>query len=457
MRSKFAEIHFCTSLKTKIAFMIDGITINYEINDYEAWEKTVTPSLDLNLSVGSKTGKVRTKKRNDTIITTKREKWETFYLEVKEVLNEATGKQKFYLKINGSLHKNHFSKWDAISEEYKGSNYLPFTWQDLQYQINHVCKNLCINPNEAQISTLEVGLNICTTFKVTPFLKENIINYKGHEFIKYPPGTDGKELGFHAIPTQYEVKIYDKGLQYDLPENLMRFELKFKDLQSLNERVDRANKKIKTLSDLQDFSKVYTLKEILIQGWNDVLIFDVPEDLESLRLKKHELNSLDKGQHQKNWDKIKRKDNNKFNDERKKFKKLVAKYGNNWQTLVNDLLKNEWENLFKISSFLPNGKNEYFLNPDNTLKDRNKEKVFTRGKRYCVSCGNELNPAQKKNSKYCSAKYVGYERAHQCRNNNSNPRNHFKNKIKKITGRGLLFDIMPYFIDNNNKKQFHAI
>ena len=101
----------------------------------------------------------------DTTTTTHRGKFETYDLIVKEVLNEANSKQSFYLTIKGSLHKNH----------YQGSNYVPFTWQDLQEQINHLSKNLCINANEAQIHTLEVGLNISTPFEVTPFLTSSFL------------------------------------------------------------------------------------------------------------------------------------------------------------------------------------------------------------------------------------------------------------------------------------------
>jgi hypothetical protein len=415
--------------------MIDGITLNYQINDYEAWKKAVNPSLFL--SVGSETGEVRSKKRINTTTTTQKGKFETFDLTVKEVMNETTGKQSFYLNVKGSLHKNHYS----------GSNYLPFTFQDLQEQINHLCKNLCINPNEAQISTLEIGLNICTPFEVTPFIRRNIICYKGYSFNYYKPDRQGKCLGKYCVqPKQYSIKIYDKGLQFDLPENLMRFEQRFLKMQPLNK------KGIKYLSDLQNFTKVDSLKEILFKAWKDVLIFDIPGNVKNLPIKQSEIELLNEGKNPTFWEGLKEtlsKDQYKY--QTRKFKKLVAKYGNNWQTLVNDLLKNEWQNLFKNYPNLPSGQKDIL--PEFTIKIKGKkgEKVFTPEKRKCLSCGNELNPAQNINSKYCSAKYVGYERAHQCRNIKSNPRNNFKNQIKKITGRGLLFDIKP-FIDPGKRK-----
>jgi len=415
--------------------MIDGITLNYQINDYEAWKKAVNPSLFL--SVGSETGEVRTKKRIDTTTTTQKGKFETFDLTVKEVINETTGKQSFYLTVKGSLHKNH----------YNGSNYLPFTFQDLQEQINHLCKHLCINPNEAQISTLEIGLNICTPFEVTPFIRRNIICYKGYSFNYYKPDRQGIILGkYCAQPKQYSIKIYDKGLQFDLPENLMRFEQRFLKMQRLNK------KGIKYLSDLQNFTKVDSIKEILFQAWNDVLIFDIPGNVKNLPIKQREKELLNEGKNPNFWEGLKEtlsKDQYKY--QTKKFKNLVAKYGNNWQTIGKDLLKNEWQNLFKNYPNLPSGQKDIL--PEFTIKIKGKkgEKVFTPEKRYCVSCGDELNPAQGKDSDCCGAKYVGDKKAHQCRNIKSNPRNNFKNKIKKITAKGLLFDIMP-FIDREKRK-----
>lgn len=415
--------------------MIDGITLNNQINDYEVWKKAVNPSLFL--SVGSETGEVRTKKRIDTTTTTQKGKFETFDLTVKEVINETTGKQSFYLTVKGSLHKNH----------YNGSNYLHFTFQDLQEQINHLCKNLCINPNEAQISTLEVGLNICTPFEVTPFIRRNIICYKGYSFNYYKTDRQGKCLGkYCAQPKQYSIKVYDKGLQFDLPENLMRFEQRFLKMQPLNK------KGIKYLSDLQNFAKVDSLKEILFQAWNDVLIFDIPGNVKDLPIKQNEIELLNEGKNPIFWEGLKQTlSGDQYKYQTKKFKNLMAKYGNNWHTIVKDLLKNEWQNLFKNYPNLPSGKT--MLLPEFTIKIKGKKgkNDFTHEKRYCLSCGNELNPAQRKNSKFCGAKYVGYEKAHKCRYDNSNPRNNFKNKIKKIERKGLLFDITP-FIDKDKRK-----
>lgn len=49
--------------------------------------------------------------------------------------------------------------------------------------------------------------------------------------------------------------------------------------------------------------------------------------------------------------------------------------------------------------------------------------------RVCLSCGRDISHQNKK-SIFCSAKFVGYEQAHQCRNQASNPKNNLLKKIE---------------------------
>jgi len=412
--------------------MIDGITIKIIIENFYSWLRSV--NLLLCTNVETETGEIRTKKRNDILITTHRGKWETFDIIIKEVLNTTSGGKLFYLTIKGSLHKNHNG----------GTNYQPFTWDQLQEHINHICTNLSINPTEAQISTLEVGVNIPTPFTVTPFFRGNIISYKGNSFNRYKPDSSGVCLGIVCNLSQYAVKVYDKGLQNKLSDNLMRFELRYLKMQSLN------NRGIKYLSDLQDIVKIYKLQDLLLNAWNDVLIYDVTQDVKKLHLKPSDNDLLIKGQNPKFWEQL--KENNTgdhFKYMRGRFKNLVAKYGNNWQSTVNGLIKKEWQNLFKNYPNLPTG--ETLLLPEFTIKinGKNGETPLTDNKRYCLSCGKELHQEQKPGSKFCSSKFVGERSAHQCRNNDSNQRNNFKRKIEVIKRRGVLFDVVPFITGNH--------
>ena len=416
--------------------MFDGITIKYLLENFEFWRRSL--NLKMDITVDAFDGEIRTKTRFNKKVTTYRGKWETFDLIVKEVQYQNTGNPSYYLTVKGSLHKN----------QYGGANYLEFTWLQLQEQIAHLCNSLCINPSLAQISTLEVGVNVSTPFLVTPFLMSNVINYKGNCFNRYKKDPSGFCLGLVCQLTQYVVKIYDKGMQYNLPDNLLRFELRFLKMQSLNRQ------RIKFLSDLQNFTKVQNLEGMLLNAWNDVLIYDIPQPLKTLPLKQSEIELLIEGQNPKFWEQLKKDTTgDHFKYTRKCYKMLVGKYGNNWGTFVHDLIKNKWCNLFMSYPNLPIGHNEGL--PDLTIKINGKngecelskekgEEFSCIEKRFCVSCSKELHPDQKPNSKYCSSKFVGDAAAHQCRNLISNPRNNFKKKIGTLQARGLLFDIIPF-------------
>lgn len=413
--------------------MIDGITISTTIIDFEGWQNTT--QIQFHTATNLLTGEIRTKKRVDQIVTTFNGKWETFELEVKEVSNIETRCKRYYLKIKGSLHKNHFN----------GKNFQPFTWIDLQTQIHHICKTLLIDPKKARISTIEVGVNLVTPFEVTTFLKGNIINYKGKEFKTYKADKNGFELGLFCDLSQYKVKLYDKGLQNNLPINLMRFEKQFLKMQIPQK------KGVLYLSDLLDIQKVKKLKPLIVEGWENVLIYDI----ENLKGLKKNLGSdydlLLNGQNPKYWGKIKVANRDRYNYQRGKFKEIVLKYGTNSHYLVSDLIKNEWESLFINSTNLPIGDSAELRNLTLKIKGKNVgSHLLPRPNRVCLSCGKDIS-TQKNGSKFCSAKIVGESQAHKCRNTNSNYRNNFKRKVEVIQGRGLLFDIMPFFIFNNKQ------
>jgi len=223
----------------------------------------------------------------------------------------------------------------------------------------------------------------------------------------------------------------------------MRFEKRFLRMQELNKRG------IKFLSDLLNYSTVVQLLPALLEAWQNVLIYDI-ENLQILensgQINEVENNLLISGQNPKFWEQLKITGNEKFKYQRKKYKKLVAKNGSKWQQLVKELIHKEWKEMFKDSPNLQCGsfpqQNLKFPEFIIKIKSKNGEK------RFCLTCGKEITN-QKEGSKYCGAKYVGYEAAHQCRNNN----NDRKYKIEKIQRRGILVDIIPFIVNSSNRKE----
>jgi len=318
--------------------MIDGITIRTEVEDFESWRNST--NIQFRNSFNDSTGEILIKKRGCQVITTYYGNWETFYLEVKKVLNINTREIITHLYIKGSLHKNHFN----------GKNFERFNWDNLQNEIRHICKTLFIEPDKARITTIEIGVNIATPFIVKQFLQENVLNYKGKSFNTYKPDRNGFELGLFCDLSQYRIKIYDKGAQNKLAFNLIRFEKKFIKMQSLKKRG------ITHLSDLLNFTKVYALKYIISEAWDNVLLYDI-KDIKTVKtkigIKDYDL--LQNGRNPKHWLQLKSNGIRKFNYFRSKFKNLISIYGENFHPFMSNLIQTEWDSLFQNCTNLPTG------------------------------------------------------------------------------------------------------
>ena len=58
----------------------------------------------------------------------------------------------------------------------------------------------------------------------------------------------------------------------------------------------------------------------------------------------------------------------------------------------------------------------------------------------CAGCGAIINNPRK-GQRYCSAKVIGYENAHRCRNNISNAKNNIQRSIRNVLSIPLMFDL----------------
>lgn len=398
--------------------MIDGIKIEIKIDDFTALKNSV--KVPFTTSVAVDTGELRTRQINGKIITTHRCKWENFDLTVKEVFNKENSATQFHLIVRGSLHKNH----------YGGENYQPFNYNQLQTEIDHLCKTLLVDPFKVAISNLEVGLNLKPDFIVSQFISENVLSYKGTRFNRFDDSKSAHNLGAYAALSQSQIKIYNKGSQYNLPYELMRVEKKFKKMQGLKTHG------IYFLSDLQQKSKVEGLKDILTDVLQDTLLYDSSINLDNKELKPRDCKLLLEGSNPIYWEKLKQSDLEKYKYQRKKFRDLIKKHGSGQQEKIMELMTLEWKKLFKNSPILPKEKthisNKKFT--DFTIKIKGQYG----GKRYCLSCSKDIS-FQKIGSRFCGAKFVGEYAAHKCRNKASN----FNQKTKRLLAMGLTFRSAP--------------
>ncbi len=322
--------------------MFDGIKINYEINDFELWKKTV--NIEFYTPIDLQTGEVKERIRNfgGNVISsiTHKGNFQTYCISVKETRKNILKNKKtvsYFAEISGSLHKNYF----------EGNNYLPFKWDNLQTELSNLENKLNLSNENLQIVNLEIGVNIQTPFEVTPFLRRNLISYKGQSFNEYWPDNRGFVLGKFCKLSQYSVKIYDKGKQNNTPENIMRFELRFTKMAILKKRG------IENLNSLKCFHTSNSLLSLLLNAWDNVLIFDSVINLKDKRIKPKHRRLLDKGNNPRYWEEMKEKNKREFNYKRNQFKHLVKIYGNDLHNQIKEMIKTEWENLTNNCTNLP--------------------------------------------------------------------------------------------------------
>lgn len=149
----------------------------------------------------------------------------------------------------------------------KNSNIRDFTVNDISRVINEISEKFEFNPGQALINFIEIGVNISVNENPSEIIK-SMVHYKNIPFTQLPV----KDKGFGRIcDTQlFIIKIYDKGLQNDLAEYLLRFEIKVKRMKFLK----RYGISILTLADLQrnDLYKIFG--KILVDVLNGILFFD---------------------------------------------------------------------------------------------------------------------------------------------------------------------------------------
>lgn len=143
-------------------------------------------------------------------------------------------KLKYYsdtkrLTIQGSLHKffNSLCHVTPLRTWHldKGFNYNDFSYAQLEDCLNHLELEIGINLKESKISSIEFGLNLRHSFNTDKIL-DGLLLLHGNTF--------DKDSWYRvAKMSQYEFKIYDKGMQNRLNFPLIRIEKKYKKMGKL--------------------------------------------------------------------------------------------------------------------------------------------------------------------------------------------------------------------------------
>lgn len=335
---------------------------------------------------------------------------------------------EFMIEIKGSLH----NYWN------NGTNENDFFIYHLLTAIIDFCNILNVNPYHLTIHNLEFGVNIRPQLNASKII-DNIISYKNKLPIKELK-TNKYFIEFEMC--EYYFKIYDKGLQSkeiwgkDIG-NVLRIEIKSMTSGFI------ADANIKTLSDLLNIEKLQVLGKKINKLFK-YLVFDdhtIKPDL----LSKPDHKNYMLFCNPRTWHKNKNIRTSTIVAKENRFRVIVNKYGTlQLDTTIPNLINEKWNELLTpidgtiaaINDFLQHCKDCGFSYLEYTKKPNNI--------RTCLSCGSDISH-QHPRTKFCSAKFVGEQQAHKCRNMNSNPRNNYKNGLKRIMAKGAtLFDLTPF-------------
>gem|GEM_PF-2797766 len=344
------------------------------------------------------------------------------------------------LIANGSIHK-FFNTGTHNADQ--------FTFSNLSQSLDSLSDIFGIPEENALLRGLEIGVNISLPFSPIRVLK-NLVCYRAKEFTQIDKRSQGK--GVQCALTQYRLKVYDKAKQSGVDcGHVLRVEVAIDKMQVISSH------EIRTLADLRNRNKVYTLISVLTDAVKGIVWTDVYASKKGMSSR--ELAQWNDFSNPKTWERMSKHQRVRAS---KKWSDLLARYGNPVKLLP--LITTEWDRLFmdqmeaenpqpfyrlpdeleakESATFLPlectvktsqpatgkpiftnttfTGSNEFAATKDQHVSDQ--------PKRRCLSCNRDISK-QGKRSLFCSEKLYKKE-GKKCRNMNSNKRRGYRRKIK---------------------------
>ena len=162
--------------------------------------------------------------------------------------------------VKNSLHKLY--NYRENSEE---QNYNDFSFSKICREVDYLSKKI-IDAGKTKLTQLEFGLNIEIDKLPEMLVRRNFIMHK------YEGGSSNNYHGYGELKLfshdNYFIKVYDKGKQFELDKNILRFEIKFikaKEFQNIG---------VFNLIDLKDKSNLRRLVKYLVKRFDEMTIVD---------------------------------------------------------------------------------------------------------------------------------------------------------------------------------------
>ncbi len=252
----------------------------------------------------------------------------------------------FWCKNDSMMYKvGYYQNWlditGSITKYWRETNISDLTYSDLCSAIHSLSETLMVNPKELYIRSFEFGVNIPPVTNHSALeLSEFALNYKRKLFDDMDNNSKRPSIGKKCKSQQYILKLYSKSMEYNLPFELLRFEIQIKRMAFIKKAG------IESLFDLTNKDKLKSLKSMLVATANKIVFYDDSISPEALDVRE--------GTMLLNWKskiylKKKLKEQSKdFQKEKRLVINLIDKHGQQFikQKLVSSI-SDKWDKLLE--------------------------------------------------------------------------------------------------------------
>ncbi len=218
-----------------------------------------------------------------------------------------------YREVSGSIHKYY-----NVRNHLGSQNHDIFDIDKIRWVLNDLKLMFGIKLAYSRIHNFEYGVNLNVPTCAKYIIQNNFITYKNL------PITKLRNYGYSGYYTeteltQYFIKIYDKSLQYELDNNVIRIEVKTRKMK----HVEFSN--IYSLNDLSDLEKLDKLREDLR---NKILNLKIVDKIDPIvfGMNAKEQILYRNGINPKHWERLSRESSRKVYHEKVRFNNLIRKF-----------------------------------------------------------------------------------------------------------------------------------
>ncbi|MBS9767455.1 MAG: hypothetical protein KGV44_07935 [Flavobacteriaceae bacterium] len=213
--------------------------------------------------------------------------------------------------------ENSIHKYYNIKNGFGNQNCNDFSFYDFCNACKMLEKEVDFDINDTYLTRFEFGLNIKLDDDPSNFIENNVLMYK-YKTPCYDPKYKSREKIKKFSLKEYEIKLYNKSLQYGLKSNILRVEVKYK-----SKRVFQ-KLGIYNLNDLKNKETMRNVFNDFIHKVKEVIIIDNYRGNSQMSKKKEDL--CIKYTNPNFWKETKTKSKNSPSYHNRKFLNLIYRH-----------------------------------------------------------------------------------------------------------------------------------